>query len=581
MATNQLSENVSVDAGAPNEAKKLLCEKRLIHFVRHAWHVVEQELEFIYGWHIEALCEHLEALLGLHPSGVEFDYLLWNQPPQTTKSKVLSVFCAPWEWGPMNRPEQRYFFSSYGSMDPPWARDAEARRKLVESKWYRSQWGDRFAVTKSTASLVTNDMGGEFRASSVGTGTGHHMSRKFFDDLHNTQKGFESAGERRKVKVWMDGTVGSRGILQNAKTAVIAQCIHGDDVYAYLAAKGNYVRGVLPMHYRIGAMDDTPLGWNDPRTETGELLWPQGMPEHKVKELELNIGPVQAPAQLEQDPRDPRMLVFKEDTIRFFEIHGYNFRVLQQSEFDHELNESIVDTVTRESPKPMVIDSRLLRSIVTIDTAGTEFDMQQEARGADPSWSVAQYWMYDPKHKLMFLRAQWRARVEWLGLREGVFEFLDRWGCRKIGIEVNSHNLGGALAAELRSRPKRDYDIKPFTPTESKLVRSTTLQTKMQLGQVFILVEPASRDAVKVRDESYKDEWLSEVTQWTASDGEQADQIDTSSWAAIDIGHHEGSAWGGVNLTGRVAETLQSTPQHHQQQQMTTRSVSRRGKLSW
>lgn len=36
----------------------------LYEFVRQSWHVVEPGVPFIGGWHIEQICEHLEACSG-------------------------------------------------------------------------------------------------------------------------------------------------------------------------------------------------------------------------------------------------------------------------------------------------------------------------------------------------------------------------------------------------------------------------------------------------------------------------------------------------------------------------------------
>ena len=49
----------------------------LYEFVRQSWHVVEPGVPFIGGWHIEQICEHLEAC-----SGGDLRKLLINIPPR-------------------------------------------------------------------------------------------------------------------------------------------------------------------------------------------------------------------------------------------------------------------------------------------------------------------------------------------------------------------------------------------------------------------------------------------------------------------------------------------------------------------
>jgi len=39
-----------------------LAEEKLNKFVEYAWHIVEPATEYIPGWHIDAICEHIQAV---------------------------------------------------------------------------------------------------------------------------------------------------------------------------------------------------------------------------------------------------------------------------------------------------------------------------------------------------------------------------------------------------------------------------------------------------------------------------------------------------------------------------------------
>src|SRR5215210_3194562 len=83
--------------------------RRSLHeFVRQAWHVVEPATEYVPGWHIDAITEHLEAV-----SRGEIRNLLLNLPPRHMKSLLVSVFRPCWEW--VRWPERRWLFSSYAA----------------------------------------------------------------------------------------------------------------------------------------------------------------------------------------------------------------------------------------------------------------------------------------------------------------------------------------------------------------------------------------------------------------------------------------------------------------------------------
>src|SRR3990167_5161443 len=59
---------------------KELAERKLIEFVRQAWHVLEPDTLFVDGWHLHAICEHLEAVY----EG-KITRLLINIPPRHMK----------------------------------------------------------------------------------------------------------------------------------------------------------------------------------------------------------------------------------------------------------------------------------------------------------------------------------------------------------------------------------------------------------------------------------------------------------------------------------------------------------------
>src|SRR5690606_17264230 len=80
----------------------------LAGFIREAWHVLEPGQPYIHGWHIDVICNHLEAVTdGL------ITRLLINIPPGTMKSLVASGFWPAWEWGPRGLPPMRYLTTSY------------------------------------------------------------------------------------------------------------------------------------------------------------------------------------------------------------------------------------------------------------------------------------------------------------------------------------------------------------------------------------------------------------------------------------------------------------------------------------
>src|SRR6266704_6931342 len=142
--------------------KKRRAEQSLRSFVRQGWHVVEPSQEYMHNWHIDAICEHLEAV-----SNNQIQNLLINMPPRAMKSLCVSVFWPMWEW--INKPYTRWMFSSYALSLA--IRDSIKCRRLIESNWYKTNWGDNFSLAKdqNLKSRFENNRSGYRLAVSVGS----------------------------------------------------------------------------------------------------------------------------------------------------------------------------------------------------------------------------------------------------------------------------------------------------------------------------------------------------------------------------------------------------------------------------
>jgi hypothetical protein len=75
-------------------------------FVPAAWHTVVPNTPYVHGWHIDSICDHLEAVT----AGEIRKLQIWV-PPGTSKSTIVSICWPVWEW--LTRPELRYLTASY------------------------------------------------------------------------------------------------------------------------------------------------------------------------------------------------------------------------------------------------------------------------------------------------------------------------------------------------------------------------------------------------------------------------------------------------------------------------------------
>lgn len=283
-------------------------ERSLHSFVRQGWSQVEPQRTFMDNWHIVAVCEHLEAV-----TDGRIKRLLFNVPPGTSKSLLVCVFWPAWVW--TTRPHKRFMFSTYA--DALSTRDSVRCRNLIQSQWYQARWPMLFSEDVNTKGLYKNQATGWRLASSVGgKGTGEHPDYNVFDDPHNTDpKSVESDVERQAVLDWWDGKMTTRGAIVDCAQVGVMQRVHPLDLSDHVQRKGTWEVICLPMRFesyenavrdgktvRVPRMKPTSLGWTDPRTVDGELLWPEAYPDAKIKDLEIDMGEHHALAQLQQRP---------------------------------------------------------------------------------------------------------------------------------------------------------------------------------------------------------------------------------------------------------------------------------------
>lgn len=154
-----------------NEMEVELAERSLRDFLAQAWHVVEPGVEFIPGWHLDAVCDHLQAVTEGYIRN-----LLILMPPRHSKSTIASVMWPAWEW--IRHASRKWLFSSYSSDLA--IRDSVKCRRLIQSEWYQSRWGHIYRLTgdQNAKERYENTRGGVRLATSVGgTATGEGGDR--------------------------------------------------------------------------------------------------------------------------------------------------------------------------------------------------------------------------------------------------------------------------------------------------------------------------------------------------------------------------------------------------------------------
>lgn len=301
-------------------------------FIRGAWHLVEPSTPLSWNWHLDEICDVLQLI-----TAGKLRRVVINEPPGFSKSLAVSVFWPVWEWA--TRPDLRYLTFSYS--DANTIRDNLRARDICTSKWYRELFWEhrflkvpiKFADDQNVKIRFNTSVKGWRIASSVGgKGTGEHPDRIILDDLLKAQDA-KSDVYVTNTNNWIQNTVLTR-VSRNPAIVMIMQRLAENDPTRFLLDKGGWEHVLFPMHYHIPYLEvqsDGQQKWingydcnchrdkadpRDHRTVEGELLWPDKFDAEQVKEMEIDLGPIESEGQLEGRPNPPGGTLLKREDFQ-------------------------------------------------------------------------------------------------------------------------------------------------------------------------------------------------------------------------------------------------------------------------
>lgn len=166
-------------------------------------------------------------------------------------------------------------------------------------------------------------------ATSVGgITTGEGGDDIVIDDPHNVVDG-ESEAIREGTNQWYDEAISTR--LNDRKTStitIIMQRVHEMDLIGNILERKKeqgWTVVCLPMEYEGENRIQSPLGWTDPRTKIGELLWPERYDAESLADLKASFGgPYARDAQLQQRPVPRGTGIIDTKKIELLESYDYN-----------------------------------------------------------------------------------------------------------------------------------------------------------------------------------------------------------------------------------------------------------------
>lgn len=297
-----------------------LCKRSLAEFAKRAWEVLEPSAELKWGWALDAICLHLEAV-----TDGRITRLLMNVPPGSMKSLLTGVIWPAWEWGPKGMPEMRFIGTAHEETLA--IRDSRKCRDLIKSDWYQKLWPVELLSDLDGKREFGNSRKGIRQARAFTSMTGVRGDRVILDDPISADNA-NSQAKLEAAKIAFTETLPTRVNNEKSAIVVVMQRLNEGDVSGViLDMKLPYVHLYIPMRFESANRCETIIGWKDPRTVEGELMFPERFSEQQVKELETTLGPYGTAGQLQQRPAPRGGGIIKVDWFKYYvELPQLEFR---------------------------------------------------------------------------------------------------------------------------------------------------------------------------------------------------------------------------------------------------------------
>lgn len=440
-----------------------LCRRSLAEFAKWAWPVLEPAAELKWGWAPDAICQHLEAV-----TDGRITRLLMNVPPGSMKSLLTGVIWPAWEWGPRGMPEMRFIGTAHEETLA--IRDSRKCRDLIKSEWYQKLWPLELSRDLDGKREFGNTFKGVRQARSFTSMTGVRGDRVILDDPISADAA-NSEAKLEAVRVAFTETLPTRVNSDKSAIVVVMQRLHEKDVSGVILDMGlPYVHLCIPMRFDPARRCTTAIGWSDPRTHEGELMFPERFGEAQVSELEKTLGSYGAAGQLQQRPAPRGGGILKEAWFQYY-----------------------------------IAQPRLDFRFITADTA--------QKTGQDNDYSVLQCWARSVTGAAVLLdqiRGKWEAPELLVQARAFWLKHLSLPGAALRSIMVEDKVSGTGLIQTLR---REGIPVIPVQRNKDKISRAHDAAPFIESGNVLLPI-----------DASWMSDFLAEATAFPG--GAHDDQMD-------------------------------------------------------
>lgn len=281
------------------DIKKAVGDRFYTFFV-FFWPLISTD-EFVYSKHIEFICNELNDL-GHHiinRTKPPHDWYIFNVPPGTTKSSIISVM---WPiWLITHDPSVFVINSSYSAGLSE--RDVRKSKSIITSPEYSTIFGEVKMAKNTESYFETVQGGGRYATSTGGTIVGFHGNVNMHDDPLSVEMSYSPADRARAnrfVTETMTQRVRNKDITPQV---IIMQRLNEQDPTGYIVERGLNVK-----HYVLPDVLDEKT--THPELYTNGLLDPVRLSYDVIERKRKELGEISYSAQYKQNPTSKESLLY-------------------------------------------------------------------------------------------------------------------------------------------------------------------------------------------------------------------------------------------------------------------------------
>jgi predicted phage terminase large subunit-like protein len=449
-----------------------LARKSLAEFTKQAWEVLEPGVPLQWNWHLDCICDHVQALLD---GTLGKQNLVINVCPGSAKSTVVNVAAPAWRW--LAKPGWSGIFAS--ANDSVCSRDADKCKQIIESQWYKGTFRPRFWIRRGQDTkwfYKNNKQGFRMAVTTGGRIMGDRADSLFVDDP-NDPDDFSEVGFKRIQNWWSQRFWRRLKSMEFGTRCIIMQRIGQLDLTEYVhGLLGDDVEVVsIPLLWQEAKRKTTSLGWTDPRKEENECMHPERYSAKVVAQEKLLLGERGFGAQYQQEASAMQGDIFRKGFVRFI------------------------------NPKQIPVKS-IIQRLLSVDSATKEEEQNDYS-------VILEGWEFD---RGVLLRRCWRDKVKYPALKERLR--IEGALAKPSAVLIEDKQTGQALIQELQQYTS--LPIVPIQVSKDKVARAWPLTPYWEAGRIFL---PCDDDG---NPEDWVAEFLTEVYSFPGVGNAHDDQVD-------------------------------------------------------